>query len=94
MMVTPEPVIEEPPLRVSVPDMKYTPGLSVTGVLPFVVMPLFAHGVMAVYAMRVDPPLQEPEVERPQVAGSVGFAPHNVVRSLSRLEKGLVIGGI
>ena len=29
MKVTPVPVIEEPPLRVSVPDMKYTPGAKV-----------------------------------------------------------------
>ena len=41
-------MIEEPPLRVSVPDMKYTPGGKVTAVLPFVVMLLFVHGVAAV----------------------------------------------
>ena len=48
MRVTPVPVSEEPPLRLSVPDMKYTPGVNVTAVLPFVVMLLFAHGVAAV----------------------------------------------
>ena len=31
-------------------------------------------------------------VGRPHVAGSVGFAPHNVVRAPSRAEKGLAIG--
>jgi hypothetical protein len=46
--VTPEPVSEEPPLRVRVPEMKYTPGFRVTAVLPFVVTLLFAHGVEAV----------------------------------------------
>ena len=35
-----------------------------------------------------------PVVERPQVAGRVGFAPHNVVRSPSRAEKGSVTGAL
>jgi hypothetical protein len=48
MRVTPAPVNAEPPLRVRVPDMKYTPAVSDTAVLPFVVTPLFVHLVVAV----------------------------------------------
>ena len=48
MRVTPVPVIEEPPVIVKLPDMKYTPGFSVAAVLPFVETPLFVHGVEAV----------------------------------------------
>ena len=40
-------VIEEPPLRVRVPDMKYTdtPEAKLKAVLPFVDVLLFVHGV-------------------------------------------------
>jgi hypothetical protein len=41
--VTPVPVIDDPPVRVSVPEMKYTPGFSVTAVLPFVLTLLLVH---------------------------------------------------
>jgi hypothetical protein len=46
--VTPEPVSEEPPLRVKVPDMKYTPADNVTAALPVVLALSFTHGVEAV----------------------------------------------
>jgi hypothetical protein len=48
MTVTPEPVIDDPPVIVSLPETKYTPGAKVTAALPFVLIPLFAHGVAAV----------------------------------------------
>jgi hypothetical protein len=48
MKVTPLPVSEDPPTIVKVPDMKYTPGVNVTAVLPFVLTPSFVHGVAAV----------------------------------------------
>ena len=42
-------VMEEPPLRVSVPDMKYTdtPEAKLKAVLPFVEVLLFVHAVLA-----------------------------------------------